>query len=804
MKLQLAVSLLLLSSLSTGYAAENKLFKANFTPSQRGFSAERTAREFLASRGSDIGIDTQSLKLSRKQSSLTAEHLTFQQTVGDIPVSNALITVSVSKKDGRVFQYYNSALATVVAPQQKSLISVEAAYDAAWAYVGVQDKLFEEPKSRLEYLQTDKGLRLVYRIELSPTKPYGAFGIDVDAQNGSIVAVRDIRITEKRIPLPKTFGQKVPTISREKAFSEFRSKMNLQAIDRASKSRSGSAKVFDPDPKTYLSNDALRDNSKAADFDSAYVDRALLDISFSNEVYSLSGPWVKIIDFDPPTARPTTSTDGNWNFKRGQGGFNDAMTYFHLDQSQRYIQALGFTGDSGIQLGPIEVDANGVNGADNSYFQPSSNRLSFGHGCVDDNEDADVILHEYGHAMNTSINSSWGGGDSGAMGEGFGDYWAASYSYSTENGKEFQPDIVYNWDGGPCWKGRVLNAVDARYDHSKNYYAHSSIAGGYQSDELWSAPLFQSHRVLRDLGVPREEIDTIILEAQFGLNSGIKMRDMARSIVDTSVRLYPDGPHADVFRDHFVNQGILVIPRPILSASLGKVQDDDGSLDPGESAIFPLTLKNSGDLIAEDLSVSVTSEDPYVQQLEGTFSAGNLAAGKETTVNVNLRASDSTPCGHIIKLSVLIKDKTGKSWVVPVETLVGRALRTAVSKEENRVIPDKNPEGITSILDVSSTAKVSESFSVSMNLKHTYRGDLRLILTAPSGKSVILHDRSGSSEDNLIGTYPSTLTPKDSLTKLIGEELNGEWTLKAADESSSDTGSLISWGIDDISGYECR
>ena len=112
------------------------------------------------------------------------------------------------------------------------------------------------------------------------------------------------------------------------------------------------------------------------------------------------------------------------------------------------------------------MDADGANGDDNSFFQPSTNRISFGHGCVDDNEDADVILHEYGHALHYSINEDWFGGDTGAIGEGFSDYWAQSYSISTENGLSFLPNLVFNWDGhgeNVNWAGRILNAFDARY-----------------------------------------------------------------------------------------------------------------------------------------------------------------------------------------------------------------------------------------------------------------------------------------------------------------------------------------------------
>ena len=803
MRMQLAVSLLLLGSLSKAHAADSRLHATQYSPTATDLTAEQTARAFLGRKAKSLGIDPKSLRLIHEQSSLLAKHLSFQQVIDEVPVEGATLSVSISKKDGAVYQYYNTTLKSLATPRNKLRLTLDQAYDAAWAYVGVQDRLFQKPEAKLLYIQGEGGLRLVYSVELSPTKPYGAFGIQVDAASGEIVGAKDLRVTEKSIPLPKTFGTKQPTIPRIPAFKSFKnaSQTNEQ---KAGERRSGKAKVFDPDPMTFLRNESLKDSTGAEAFDAAYVDRILSDLNFTGDTYTLNGPWVKIIDFDPPTTKPSTSKDGQWNFKRGQSGFNDAMTYFHLDQNQRYMQTLGFRDENGIQFGPIEVDADGVNGDDNSYFQSSSNRMAFGHGCVDDNEDADVILHEYGHAINYSINKQWGGGDSGAMGEGFGDYWAASYSYSTETGRDFQSDVVYNWDGGNCWDGRVLNALAARYDQSKTYGAHSSIPGGFQSDELWSTPLFQAHKQLRELGIPREEIDTIVLEAQFGLGSGLKMRDMARSIVATAERLYDKGPHAGIFRDRFVDHGILVIARPNLVATIGEPTGQDAVLNPGESAVFPLTVKNIGDLIAEDVSVLVTSTDPYIDALAGDFAAGSLAAGKDRTLNLGLTVSEAVPCGQVLELQITLKDKSGKTWTASASVRVGKALRTALTAQVNTAIPDRNSSGIKSTLDLVSNAQVSNRFQVSVNVQHSYRADLKILLTAPSGKTVTLHDRGGFSEDNIIGTYPTTLTPKDSLAGLIGEELNGKWTLKVSDEASTDVGSFASWGIEDVSGYECR
>jgi hypothetical protein len=173
-----------------------------------------------------------------------------------------------------------------------------------------------------------------------------------------------------------------------------------------------------------------------------------------------------------------------------------------------------------------------------------------------------VILHEYGHAIQANINSGWSGGDTGAMGEGFGDYWAGAYSYSRPNGNVYHPEWVFSWDGhSACWDGRLLNRTNAQYNASKTYGAHSSVTENgvtFQSDELWSAPLFEAMKALLAAGKPRANIDKIILEAHFGLGSNIKMPVMATAIVNAAKTLYPaDLSYANTFQAKFEAQKIL-------------------------------------------------------------------------------------------------------------------------------------------------------------------------------------------------------------------------------------------------------
>ena len=81
------------------------------------------------------------------------------------------------------------------------------------------------------------------------------------------------------------------------------------------------------------------------------------------------------------------------------------MAYYWITEAQKYIHSLGF-GESRLPIDnrPQNVRINQW-GADNSFATDHpKNELRFGKGGVDDAEDAEVILHEYGHAIHFSQN----------------------------------------------------------------------------------------------------------------------------------------------------------------------------------------------------------------------------------------------------------------------------------------------------------------------------------------------------------------------------------------------------------------
>jgi subtilisin-like proprotein convertase family protein len=107
-------------------------------------------------------------------------------------------------------------------------------------------------------------------------------------------------------------------------------------------------------------------------------------------------------------------------------------------------------------------------------------------------------------------------------------------------------------------------------------------------------------------------------------------------------------------------------------------------------------------------------------------------------------------------------------------------------------IPDNNPAGIRDTIRVARTGAVL-SVSVEVDVAHTWIGDLSVVLVAPSGRSVTLHDRQGGSTRDLRRTFDAASTP--GLQSLAGEAAGGDWTLWVRDLARVDTGRLQRWNL---------
>jgi Zn-dependent metalloprotease len=287
-----------------------------------------------------------------------------------------------------------------------------------------------------------------------------------------------------------------------------------------SKNVDGKGQVFEPNPVVTLRDEGLKDNhdENQAALDPAY--RAVtLKRLWGNGL--LQGKYAKVISARGGLATSRTNT---FVYSRSDHRFEQVNAYYGVDGSQAYLQQLGFT-DANNQ--PQRIKTNTLM-YDNSFYDPEYDVLVFGMGGVDDAEDLEVVWHEYGHAIQDAIVPDFGTTpQAGAIGEGFGDYWAVTMSIPTSGG--FDLPCVADWDS-VSYTSSAPHCL-RRIDGDKTT---DDIDGEVHDDgEIWSRALWD---VMGALG--RTKADTIVIESTYRFTPDTTFAAAARQTVATARALY--------------------------------------------------------------------------------------------------------------------------------------------------------------------------------------------------------------------------------------------------------------------------
>jgi zinc metalloprotease ZmpB len=293
----------------------------------------------------------------------------------------------------------------------------------------------------------------------------------------------------------------------------------------------GTGRVFLPNPVAELQEQSLTDQKDA---DYAALQPAYHIVTLTNLDGSgyLQGDWANIHN---ETGSGAFSEDNTFVYARDDERFEQVMAYYWVTEAQKYIQSLGF----GSTRRSINMESQDIRinqyGVDNSYSWDKHDLLRFGKGGVDDAEDAEVILHEYGHAMQDSQVTPFGFGTSveaGSIGEGFADYWAVTVSDVIAPTAD--PACVADWDS-VSYTSTVPHCL-RRVDRNLHY--PEDLNGRVHHDgQIWSRALWDIRNALG-----HEKADTIILEAQFQFAPDISMPAAAQATVNAAQSLY--GPSA--------------------------------------------------------------------------------------------------------------------------------------------------------------------------------------------------------------------------------------------------------------------
>jgi hypothetical protein len=298
--------------------------------------------------------------------------------------------------------------------------------------------------------------------------------------------------------------------------------------DRLSKAAdtTGTGRVFDPNPVVALQREDLRDR-KDQNYPALQGAYKTVDLPRLDDSHSLVGQWVRIVNTD----RATSPTD-TYNYGRSNTHFEQVSAYYDLDTVQAYFQSIGFTN---VNAESQKIRTNAFD-ADNSFYDPTRDLIATGTGGVDDAEDPEVTWHENGHAVQDDQIPGFGESlQSLAIGEGFGDYLAATMSQATAPDTETTPwACLMDWDS-TFYTRREPHCI--RRTDLKLSFKTDRTGEPHADGQIWSGALW---RINKRLG--RDIANQIILEAQFNFGPGIKMPGAARRTVATAESLFPGHP----------------------------------------------------------------------------------------------------------------------------------------------------------------------------------------------------------------------------------------------------------------------
>lgn len=282
----------------------------------------------------------------------------------------------------------------------------------------------------------------------------------------------------------------------------------------------------------------------------------------------LRGDWVTV---ESSTGKAAYSTSGSYVHDRADDRFEQVMAYFWITRAQDYLQGLGF-GSSlpGVMDEQIAVKINQL-GGDNSYQTDKPFRLRFGKGGVDDAEDAEVVVHEYGHAIQADQVPGFGTSfDARVIGEGFSDYLAVSVglAVSADEGWVTRDDHVpyetdRGWEAEACfadWDATEVSPAPVKCLRrlDQPFTATERTGDLYRDSMIWSGALWRIRQAYEGpvVGLTSDDWDRTMIDAQFDFSPGTTFQEAARVL---HLAAAADGQAAqDAVRDEFASRGITV------------------------------------------------------------------------------------------------------------------------------------------------------------------------------------------------------------------------------------------------------
>lgn len=446
----------------------------------------------------------------------------------------------------------------------------------------------------------------------------------------------------------------------------------------------------------------------------------------------------------------------------------------------------------------------------------------------------DIVAHELAHAVAAQAARFVYSEEAGALDESFADIFSVFIS---------NKERITNWEIGegvytPFHPGDALRDISdpPRYgqpDHIDNYirlapgelpdlqknqagYIH--LNSGIPNKAAYLTINGGTHYGIKVKGIPRTKAEKIYYLAFTAYLYSATLcrwtfREARYALLNACRQLYGEkGPEYTAIRNAWAAVG-LGKPEGMEGLFLVEKEVSPGILIPDmypEGVLSSIYIPEDG--LVKDIRVSVNIEHSYLRDLRVILFT---PAGKRIVLHDRLARKDRSLIrtynpGSLPDLKACIGERVWGKWTLTVADLskgnVGsflswgvKFLVQAVEKEEIKrevfpwlVIPDNNPSGIASQIEIERSGKIVE-LRLSLEISHPSTGDLKITLTMPSGEELVLHDRSGYGIHDLEKTFSTK--SDELLLPVLSKEMRGVWILKVMDQAEGNEGSLDSWEL---------
>ena len=616
--------------------------------------------------------------LDRVSQTQDVTHLTFVQQHGNVSVRGAQFIVHV-RENGEVIGASQSLTETLPGDGVTEELTAVEAYDIAEK--AVPGTVAGEPTTTATWLEVGTELRLGWEVQVTLQDPPAGYSVVVDATDGQVLSVDRLSTDHSRR------GQDRQTAQRETAQAQTAQTQTAQA-GGCNAPTPPSACIFVVDPIFASGNPAI----SPADANATLVGVPLPNLT-SPDSGDLIGLYAQVAG---PIQPLYNDPDGVFG-EGGRGGqdvtFEGGMTYYWIDYSQQIVQELGYRyhADDPVDVVPIDPDV-----PDNALYLFLEDRIHMGAGGdgVNEAEDAQGVIHEYGHALLQSAVPNIRTEEGIAFHEGFADLVSVFVTVEFRNG---DVPCLFHW----AEQGECIRRVDEQLIYPDDLRFEVHLDG-----EIFTGAVWEMYRqvLLRDTGLEpgqcqdrqtnpcdavRDQVFGTLLGSLPFLTPTLDLNDAATAFAVSDQTFY-NGVNATLIEEVFSARGLDATGSPMMQ--IEGMQD----IEEGDSfAAVKIQHSYRGDL-ALDLDV--------VDGQNNSLCSASLIAPDPSDAEDNITGQfrlDDTNCGQFLPPG------PDSVWLLTTRDTAaedeGRLFQFAINHDGRRflaaslpqVIPDNDAVGVT-------------------------------------------------------------------------------------------------------------